>query len=644
MIRNIPPPGEGPTGQDFPSDQPPGDGQVGPRETPRTGVHRHTPEVHSHHRHHQHHAQSADKYSAPQPTGVPDIQTRAPTQATRAPTEATRAPTEATRAPTQATQAPTEATRAPTQATQAPTEATKEDLNEQIKKGRQEPPIKLPLDQNRTFNPDIKGDFLHTDPDDKIYQPEEMKKWFERTGGEKHLSGYNFLGPKTLFALRNIGGDGDFYKYIMERAGLEPVGSYPYNEPINDLDRAAFEHDRVFSDLNATVEQVREADIAFIEKAKNIEPGIMQYIELQLAGGPAFSTNRYAQEQLAANSIRLKVAAEDAGLVREGLFSQAAQREFVKAVYGRNETLPKDIDHASFWGWVVDSYFRGTKWLKEEAKEAGLTTGVSVGITLASRLAQRRRIPYVGSAIDRLINFMARRLTQNPNPEEFIRGAESILETISEQVVQSWFDDWGNVGELAQIAGRYGVREVVMALIDKLPDWIALNIKSEDWVNRGAITEEDIKETMRRRPPDGVRRGDLSISETAIFRDAMRDIANQTPAQRIRNVLTILRTIRDSDPTLTSKLSGIRKALDDGKVFYKINILRGTTTMQVIRSILRERVPPTIVQMLKNLFKDAFQLYDGENDRRFLVRLGGMTYAGLISQMAMLREFSDLLK
>ena len=40
-----------------------------------------------------------------------------------------------------------------------------------------------------------------------------------------------------------IGENGDFYQFMMERAGLVPVGTYPYNRPINGVDACAFVSD-----------------------------------------------------------------------------------------------------------------------------------------------------------------------------------------------------------------------------------------------------------------------------------------------------------------------------------------------------------------------------------------------------------------
>ena len=44
----------------------------------------------------------------------------------------------------------------------------------------------------------------------------------------------------TEFEARMIGDNGDFYKFMMERAGLVPVGTYPYNRPINGVDACAW--------------------------------------------------------------------------------------------------------------------------------------------------------------------------------------------------------------------------------------------------------------------------------------------------------------------------------------------------------------------------------------------------------------------
>jgi hypothetical protein len=453
-----------------------------------------------------------------------------------------------------------------------------------------------------------------------------MQKWFEKTGGESHPSGYNFLGPRTLFVLRNIGPDGDFYEKVMTRAGLPLIGKYPYDTPVNFIDQAAFDHDRVFSNIDATEDEVREADEAFIAaiNKEDLAPDVYELATQQVAGG----------------LIRLKTVAEDFGLVRKGLFSKAAQVNFTREVLGRNETLPDDLDHASFWGIVIDTFLRGTKWLKDEAIEAGVTVGTGIGVTLASRLAQRRRVPVVGAFVASL----ARKLARNTGPVELIRSAEASIRLASDFVIQGWFDKWGISGEMLQYAARYGIRNVILAMVDKLPDWIAASMKSDEWQDMNTVTEADIERVMKRQfDPD--RRPDLdaTISDLSGLRDAMRNIAGQTPAERINNVLSILRIIRDVNPTRENKLNAIRTALSEADIFKKIRLLRGSSTIQVIRSILREKVSSKIANELVDKFKDQL-LLPGENEPRLRTRLVGMNFIGLISQARMLQEFKDLLQ
>lgn len=480
------------------------------------------------------------------------------------------------------------------------------------------------------FKSDIEGSFEGTDPLSPAYAPENMIKWFNQTGGEFHVTGYNFLGPRTLFALRNIGDNGDYYKTVMTDAGLEPVGTYPYDKPIDYIDEAAFEHDRVYSNKDATADEIREADNAFIIAVKSVKLP-PKSLEIALA-------------QIAGYAIRLKTLAEDAFVISPGVFSESAKRNFTRMVYGRNESLPEDINHATFWGLVVSAFFRGIGWLRDQSLEAGLTTGSSIGITLIGRLARRKK----DSDFGRFIFSLARKLGNNAEPSELIRSAEQMIETASEQLIQSWFEEWNigiqGSGELMQFITRYGIREYLIALVNKLPDWIAVSLKSDDWLDRNAVTEDDIQRVMKRQMDEGRRPGiDITTTEVRDLSNAMRDIPNQTQAERIKNVLSILRVIRDVNPVLPSKVNAIRKALEDGKVFDKIRILKGYTTMQVIRSILREKIPQSATRVLIRDFWTALSIR-GETTGEFKSRLEGMTYIDLISQYATLREFADFFK
>jgi hypothetical protein len=119
-----------------------------------------------------------------------------------------------------------------------------------------------------------------------------------------HPAGYNFLGPNTEYYARMKGSD--FYKNMMINAGRTPVGTEPYDKPINELDKCAMDHDAVFSRNNNTPQTIRNADIRFRNCASEIKDANLKY---------------YIQIQLARAAILTKQYGEDAGLISPNMFA-----------------------------------------------------------------------------------------------------------------------------------------------------------------------------------------------------------------------------------------------------------------------------------------------------------------------------------
>lgn len=165
-----------------------------------------------------------------------------------------------------------------------------------------------------------KDDYNHTETTDPYFSVEQASK----RGPERHASGYNFLGPGTEFEARMLGSD--FYKNMMINAGRKPVGTEPYNIPINELDRCAYNHDAVFSRNNNTEKNIRDADIKFRECCDNIKDPKLKY---------------YALIQFSKSVIGLKEFGEDIGAISPELYANINKNiNDLNLTLAKNHTIP----------------------------------------------------------------------------------------------------------------------------------------------------------------------------------------------------------------------------------------------------------------------------------------------------------------
>ena len=194
---------------------------------------------------------------------------------------------------------------------------------------------------------EIEGLYIR-DPCDEYFSADNVRarsqnSWFERyvdSRAEHHFSGfytsYNFLGPNTEFEARMIGSD--FYEMIMTRAGLQLVGTKPYDKPINAIDACAMRHDAVFSKLDVNIAEAEEADKKFIECvwASNLE-------------GPEDWFVKY----LAWSIISTKRIAESVGILPRGSFSRADNAE---GLTGEDLPQPTTQQYRNFFMEVMRVY------------------------------------------------------------------------------------------------------------------------------------------------------------------------------------------------------------------------------------------------------------------------------------------------
>lgn len=265
-------------GDDFPPDEPPEGGVP----YPRVGlpVHRHRPHRHTAssihaHRPHSHH---------------PPVNIHRPSTALT------------TIAPTMSTALTT------LPPTTTPQTTVAEDLNQM-----RQTPTQYRITDEPVFNQSIEGVFLHTRPTDDYFSPDAVRARHQMNGREQHPKGYNYLGANTEFEARQIGENGDFYRQMMINAGLPPVGTYPFNKPINAVDECAFEHDRVFTSESTTVAEARAADRKFLRCLSDAKMNQ--------------SLRALAMNQVADMAIRFKLIGEDMGVIPKGSYSSAEQSQ-----------------------------------------------------------------------------------------------------------------------------------------------------------------------------------------------------------------------------------------------------------------------------------------------------------------------------
>lgn len=144
---------------------------------------------------------------------------------------------------------------------------------------------------------------------------EELKK----APRELHIPTYNYCGPKTQYALRKSGK----YQEMMKKAGKKPIGTKPYGNPKNSLDRACFEHDSAYSSDDRTIESIRKADIKLQNEASKIAKKSKNILEK----GSAFVVSK---------TMSGKKILEDLGVMKEGSFADIKKAETGGIILRRN--------------------------------------------------------------------------------------------------------------------------------------------------------------------------------------------------------------------------------------------------------------------------------------------------------------------
>lgn len=378
-----------------------------------------------------------------------------------------------------------------------------------------------------------KDNYNHTEPNDTYFSAEQASK----RGPERHYPGYNFLGPGTEFAARMIGSD--FYKQMMINAGRPLVGTEPYNVPINELDRCAFEHDAVFSRNNNTEKKIRDADIKFRECADNIKDPKLKY---------------YALIQFSKSVIGLKEFGEDMGFIKPELYANINKNiNDINQTLAINHTIPstkeeQEKDDLNFWYGALMLFFRiGVNTILEGATQYS-TRG------LIGRTKNLNLINYITPSLRPLFTRIAERFMSR---EQIVNGANLLIgasgQFFVDQLLDSDFFGIGVTGKFLQaLVEKYGYDKLAEFIMDNLLLKISTWFASNSWRERNIMTREELEVIAQGEDPaileatmkantEFTKNFDLSIQNVRvreivdIFNDNINNLSNREKIARFGN-------------------------------------------------------------------------------------------------------------
>lgn len=434
-----------------------------------------------------------------------------------------------------------------------------------------------------------KDDYNHTEPNDPYFSPEQASK----RGPERHPTGYNFLGPGTEFPARMLGSD--FYKQMMISAGRKPVGTEPYNIPINELDRCAYEHDAVFSRNNNTEKNIRDADVKFRECASKIKDANLLY---------------YIQIQLAKNAIGLKEFAEDIGVISPGLFAYINKSvNDLNLTLAKNHTIPstkeeqQEEDSNFYIGYLMLFFRLGANIILSGAQQ--LTTR-----QLIERTKNKNLINYIPNTLRPYLTntaefFMSRE--QARRISEVTIGAGQTL--INYLLDSTDFFGLGVTGKLIQtIVEKIGYDKFANYLMDNSLLKISTSFASDSWRERNIMTKEELEKIIEGEDPEIFRamvqrNRDMSniigyglqnsriIEITNLFRN-IENLTKREKLSRFGNFYRAIIKIRGQKPGKI--LSAIYVLLNNSLR----NQFVGDITLEKLREILNQKISNSDIDAL----------------------------------------------
>ena len=467
-----------------------------------------------------------------------------------------------------------------------------------------------------------KDNYNHTEPNDPYFSAEQASK----RGPELHPPGYNFLGPRTEFFARMIGSD--FYKQMMINAGRKPVGTEPYNVPINELDRCAYEHDSVFAKNNNTEKNIRDADVKFRECASKIKDANLLY---------------YIQIQLAKNAIGLKQFGEDIGVIKPELFAYINKSvNDINQTLAKNHTIPstkeeQEKEDSNFWYAALMLFFRvgantvlsgaqqiGTRELIKRTKNKNLINDINPLLrpfftNTAEFFMSREQAKRIGIVIagggQTLINHLA------DSTNFFALGVYGVfLQSIIEKI---GYDKLANL--------------IMDNLLLKISTWFA----TDSWRERNIMTREELEQIVEGEDPAihtatmkantvFTKRFGIPIQNTRIreivdiFNDNINNLSNREKIARFGNFNRAIIQLRNKLGPNESIFNVIYILLN-GTIK---NSLVADITVDRLRTILNQKISRddfdtilsrnTVVENVEEYFEFPIDVYQNDTYMEFI--------------------------
>jgi len=131
--------------------------------------------------------------------------------------------------------------------------------------------------------------------------------YFLATGNENHpLKEYNYCGPGTKHELRLHPDYWSLYPLFTKLAGLDIVGTYPWDKPINNVDFCCSQHDMKYGLIRNTPEDIRSYDremLYCIDNSYKLD-----------------DMSKSKKNKLIKGTINNKITAEKLGLLNKGSY------------------------------------------------------------------------------------------------------------------------------------------------------------------------------------------------------------------------------------------------------------------------------------------------------------------------------------
>jgi len=320
----------------------------------------------------------------------------------------------------------------------------------------------------------------------------------------------------------------------MINAGRMLRGTEPYNEPKNDLDRCAMEHDAIFNRNNNTEKDVREADIKFRECASKIKDKKLKYFfELQLA-------------QVSKAVVKSKEILEDIGILPPDFYANINKSiTDINRTLAKNHTIPSTKEEQqnmdkNFWYIQLMSIFRvgleiilpiltriGTQKIISPNTEKLIdkVKSLNININLLARVPEN---------IKRIFVFLTNLLITGNDvsviKKEFLSlGAQYIVSFMKGLLTDSDLFGTGVSGVLV----KYGYTRVAEVLLDYFLSRVSTEFASDQWREGNVITKEELELIMKGEDP--------AINQATLKRDTeFTDVYKMsTQNVRVREIIAI---------------------------------------------------------------------------------------------------------